>query len=156
MPRCVALAPLIGAAVLIAGSAASDLRAEPVGPALTPKLLDALREEMRLVLGASQDILAALVAGDYATVAERAQKIDASFILEQALTEQDRKDLETAMPPAFLTLDAAFHATAAELAAAAGARDAEHAAALYGRMVEACVACHGRFAADRFPGLGPS
>ena len=156
MPRSIGRAPLIAAAVLIAGSAVVDLRAEPVGPSLTPKLLDALREEMRLVLGASQYILAALVAGDYAIVAERAQKIDASFILEQALTEQDRKDLEMAMPPAFLTLDEAFHATAAELVATARARDAGHAAALFGRMVEACVACHGRFAADRFPGLGPS
>ena len=51
----------------------------PVGPALTPKLLASLREEMQLVLGASQDILAALVTGDHATVADRAQKITRSL-----------------------------------------------------------------------------
>lgn len=141
------------ATVLLATAAVGH--AEPVGPRLTPKLLETLREEMRLVLGASQDILAALVVGDHATVAERAQNIHDSFILEQALTDQDRQDLEAAVPPEFLELDRAFHATAAELAAAARAPDAGREAALFGRLVEACAGCHGRFAADRFPGLAP-
>ena len=143
--------PLVTAAIL--GIAATGLAAEPVGPALTPKLLDTLREEMRLVLEASAEILAALVAGDHAAVAARAQAIDDSFILEQALTAQDREDLEAALPPAFLELDGAFHRTAAELAAAAWAGNAGREATLFGRMVEACADCHGRFVADRFPGL---
>lgn len=144
---------LVATAVL--GTAATGLAAEPVGPALTPKLLDTLREEMRLVLEASRDILAALVIGDHATVAAQAQAIDDSFILEQALTPQDREALEAALPLAFVEIDTAFHRTAAELAAAARAGDAGREAALFGRMVEACTGCHGRFAADRFPGLAP-
>jgi hypothetical protein len=143
---------LVLATALAAMAAGS--RAEPVGPALTPKLKDTLREEMRQVLGATQDILAALVVGDHATVAAQAQKIHDSFILEQALTGQDLKDLEAAVPPAFLELDATFHRTAADLATAAQAQDAGREAALLGRMIEACADCHGRFAADRFPGLG--
>jgi hypothetical protein len=139
--------------VAAALTATAGSHAEPVGPALTPKLRDTLREEMRQVLEASQDILAALVVGDHATVAAQSQKIHDSFILEQALTEQDLKDLEAAVPPAFLELDAAFHRTAAELATAAQAQDAGREAALLGRMIEACADCHGRFAADRFPGL---
>jgi hypothetical protein len=141
---------LLTAAVL--GTTAAGL-AEPVGPALTPRLLDTLREEMRLVLEASRDILAALVIGDHATVAAQAQAIDDSFILAQALTAQDREDLEAALPPAFLEIDTAFHRTAAELAAAARAGDAEREAALFGRMVATCTDCHSRFAADRFRGL---
>jgi mono/diheme cytochrome c family protein len=137
------------------GSTVTSSGAEPVGPALTPKLGETLREEMRLVLGASQDILAALVAGDHATVAERARNIHDSFILERSLTEQELRDLEEAVPPAFLELDQEFHRTAAELAAAARAGDAAREAELFGRMVQDCAACHGRFAADRFPGLGP-
>ena len=92
---------------------------------------------------------------DPRAVAERAQNIHDSFILEQSLSEQDLKDLEAAVPPAFLELDQTFHATAAGLAAAARAEDPARAAALFGRMVEDCAACHGRFAADRFPGLRP-
>jgi hypothetical protein len=148
------VAPAFLAAALVLDTSATSLRAEAVGPALTPKLLTALREEMRQVLGASQDILAALVIGDHAGVAERSQKIHDSFILEQALSEQDRKDLETAVPPMFLELDAAFHRTAADLVAAARAQDAGREAALFGQMIAACADCHDRFADDRFPGLG--
>lgn len=142
---------LVVAAVL--GTAATGLAAEPVGPALTPKLLDTLREEMRLVLEASGDILTALVYGDHATVAARAQAVDDSFVFDQALTAQDREDLEAALPPAFVELDTAFHGMAAELAAAAQAGDAKREVTLFNQMVEACADCHGRFAADRFPGL---
>lgn len=150
------LAPrVLLAAAAVLGTAATGLAAEPVGPALTPKLLETLREEMRLVLEGSRDILAALVIGDHATVAAQAQAIDDSFILAQALTAEDREALEAALPPAFVEIDTTFHRTAAELAAAARAGDAGREAALFGRMVEACADCHGRFAADRFPGLAP-
>jgi hypothetical protein len=142
------------APAMLLGSVAIG-HAEPVGPQLTDKLRETLREEMQQILAASQDILAALVIGDHANVATLAQQIDASFILEQALTEQDLRDLEAAAPPAFLELDAAFHATSAELAAAAQAKNAAREAELFGRMVQECTECHGRFATDRFPGLEP-
>jgi hypothetical protein len=67
---------LIVAAALAVAAAGS--RAEPVGPALTPKLRDTLREEMK-VLVASQDILAALVAGEHATVAAHSQRVHDSL-----------------------------------------------------------------------------
>ncbi len=134
-------------------TAASGTADEPVGPRLTPDLRDLLRQEMAEVLGASQDILGALVTGDHATVAERAQKIHDSFILEQSLTEKDRKELMNAVPPAFIELDQAFHETSAALAAAARAGDADRELGIFVRMTEACVACHSRFAGDRFPSL---
>lgn len=93
------------AGALLLAAAASAPAAEPVGPKLTPKLRDALRQEMASVLLASQDIVGALAIGDHATVAERAQQIHDSFILQQSLTEQDRKDLMAAVPPEFVELD---------------------------------------------------
>ena len=117
MPR---YRPWVFAAVLL-GAGLSDLHSEPVGPQLTPKLQELLRQEMASVLIASQDILGAIVTGDHATVAERAQQIHDSFILQQSFTEQDRKDLMAAVPPEFVDLDRAFHETSAELAAAARA-----------------------------------
>ena len=86
-------------ALLAAAGAQAE---EPVGPRLTPKLSDLLRQEMASVLLASQDILTGLVTGDHATVAERARQIHDSFILEQSLTEQDRQDLMAAVPPEFV------------------------------------------------------
>jgi hypothetical protein len=149
MPR---YRPWVFAAVLL-GAGLSDLHGEPVGPKLTPKLQDLLRQEMAIVLAANQDILGAVVIGDHHTVAELAQQIHDSFILEQSLSEQDRNDLMAAVPPAFVELDRAFHETSAELAAAARAEDAARELIIFGEMTDACVACHGRFAPDRFPGL---
>lgn len=144
--------PRVFAAVLL-GAGLSDLHSEPVGPRMTPKLQDLLRQEMASVLVASQDILAAIVTGDHVTIAERAQQIHDSFILKQSLTEQDRNDLMAAVPPEFVNLDRAFHETSAQLAAAARAEDVGQELGIFARMTDACVTCHGRFATDRFPGL---
>ena len=73
------------AGILLVMAGASVWAAEPVGPKLTPELRDLLRQEMASVLVASQDILGALVVGDHATVAEHAQQIHDSFILQQSL-----------------------------------------------------------------------
>ncbi len=105
------------------------------------------------MLGATHDILGALVIGDHATVAERAQQIHDSFILQQSLSEQDRQDLMAAVPPEFVERDRALHETSAELAEAARAGEVERAVTTFTRLTEACVACHGRFATDRFPDL---
>ncbi|HEX6141788.1 MAG TPA: cytochrome c [Geminicoccaceae bacterium] len=139
---------MAGAIVVASGGAA-----QPVGPELTPKLRDLLRQEMASVLVASQEILGAVVTGDHATIADRAQRIHDSFILEQSLSDQDRKDLMSAVPPEFVELDRAFHETSAELAAAARAGDVERELITFGEMTGACVACHARFAGDRFPAL---
>ncbi|HEX6142263.1 MAG TPA: hypothetical protein VFZ01_06075, partial [Geminicoccaceae bacterium] len=90
---------MAGAIVVAPGGAA-----QPVGPELTPKLRDLLRQEMASVLVASQEILGAVVTGDHATIADRAQQIHDSFILEQSLSDQDREDLMSAVPPEFVEL----------------------------------------------------
>lgn len=128
--------------------------AEPIAPKLTPKLQKLFAEEMTAILQASQQIVAALVTGDHDAVAKNAQAIHDSFILDRNLTAQDRKDLETAVPPAFLELDNAFHQTAAKLAEAARRRDPDLQQYFFSRMLETCQTCHGKYATDRFPALG--
>ena len=145
------LLPAGALAAFLAGTAAFAQEAEPVTPDLTPKLRQLLRQEMQAVLGASREILDALVIGDHAVVADRARQIHDSFILEQALTEQDRQDLMAAVPPEFVQLDGSFHELAARLAEAARAEDHTLQARTFGEMVESCVACHSRFATDIFP-----
>jgi hypothetical protein len=87
-------------------------------------------------------------------VAKHAQAIHDSFILDKKLTAQDRKDLETALPPAFLELDGAFHQLAAKLADAARHKDRELQTYYFGRMVESCQDCHSQYATDKFPAYG--
>ncbi len=148
--RFMIFAVLLALAILPAESA----EPQPVGPKLTPKLKKLLAEEMRAVNHASQQIVAALAAGDHAAVAKAAQQIHDSFILEKKLTDKDKHDLETAVPPAFLDLDGAFHLMAARLAESARYKDGDLETHYFGRMLEMCQTCHSRFASDRFPAFG--
>lgn len=142
--------------VLLAGAwPTTDARgAEPVAPQLTPKLQKLFAEEMSTMLRASNAILSALVTGDHAALAKNAREIHDGFILDRNLTAQDRKDLENAVPPAFLELDGAFHQMALKLADAAMHRDMDLQNYYFGRMVESCQICHSRYATDKFPGFG--
>ncbi|MCL4685672.1 cytochrome c [Myxococcota bacterium] len=128
---------------------------EPLAPKLTPKLQDLLRQEMLSVQQASQDILLALVSGDDARVAERAQKIHDSFILQQSMTPEDRAHLMAVAPEDFVTRDRAFHGLSAELATAARAGDRPAQRERFRRMIDSCVECHERYATDRFPEFAP-
>jgi mono/diheme cytochrome c family protein len=127
--------------------------AEPVTPELTPKLDRLLRQEMQAIDRAMGTIFSAIVTGDHTTVADKAERIHASFILKQNLTPADKRDLKAAVPKAFLKLDQAFHRDAAELAEAARAGDARRELAVFQKMGRACVTCHSRYVTDRFPGL---
>ena len=98
-------------------------RAAEVAGLLAPKLQGLLRQEMRAVLIATDEIVNASIEGDYAKLADRAQQIHDSFILEQAMTEEDRRTLLHVLPADFIELDEGFHALTAKLAAAARARD---------------------------------
>lgn len=129
------------------------LAGEAVGPLLPPNVRAMLLEEMAAVLGATQMILDALVRGEDATVAEEAQAIHDSFILEQQMTDADMQALLAAAPPEFVELDGAFHQLAADLAEAARAGEQARQRGLFGEMVEACAVCHARFAANLFPGF---
>jgi hypothetical protein len=77
-----------------------------------------------------------------------------SFILKQSLTGQDKKDLMSAVPPAFVALDRHFHAVAGKLAHASEAKDSQLQGFYFSEMLRGCVTCHAEFASDRFPGLG--
>lgn len=142
------------AAALVLASAvpgAAQDGAEPVGPKLPPKVRGLLLQEMNAVLGATHEILDALVRGQDAVVAEKARAIHDSFILKQEMTPADRQALKEAVPEAFVERDQAFHALTGRLAKAARRGDAARQQALFADMVEACAACHARYATNRFP-----
>ncbi|MBC7184206.1 MAG: hypothetical protein H5U30_11635, partial [Marinobacter sp.] len=109
--------------------------AEPVTPKLTDKLDRLLREEMRSIQTAMGQIHSAIVMGQHDQVAKHAQDIHDSFILQQSLTEQDRKDLMSAVPEGFIKLDKEFHQLAASLAEAGRNDDTEKQHQLFGKMM---------------------
>lgn len=135
------------------GLSVTNSVAEPVGPKLTPRLQNLLADEMQQVAQATADLAMAIAAGDHSRVMELGSAVRDSFILKQSLTEQDKKDLMAAVPPAFVALDRRFHETAGKLAHAAEMGDSELQGFYFANMLEACVSCHSHYAADRFPGL---
>ena len=148
--RRVAASLAIGVSLLLAGSA---LAAEPVGPGLSGKLRGLLVEEMTQIEAAMQAAYSAIVQGNHGAVAQKGQAIHDSFILEQSLTEQDRRDLKAAVPQKFLQIDQRFHRLAAALAQAGRQKNTREQVDVFNRMTESCVACHSRYVTDRFEGL---
>jgi hypothetical protein len=145
-PRALGAVLMVG--LCVAGAAGAD---EPVGPRLPEHLRGLLQQEMIAIAGASHEILDALVTGHDEVVAERAQAIHDSFIMQQTLTEADRQTLKSTLPPEFMSLDRQLHATAAALAEAARRDDRLESHARFAEMIEACRSCHARFATNRFP-----
>lgn len=131
----------------------SSLAAEPVTPKLTDKLSQLLQKEMRAVQGGMGAIHSAMVMGQHESVAENAQQIHDSFILQQELTEQDRKDLMSAVPKGFIKLDKEFHKLAASLADAGRNQNTEKQRKLFDKMTGTCIQCHSQYVSDRFPGV---
>lgn len=124
-----------------------------VGSNLPPNIRSLLVREMVAVLDASQKLVDALVRGQDERVAEYAQAIHDSFILEQEMTEADMETLLASVPQAFLEKDEAFHELSAELASAAREGKREKQLELFDAMLKSCVDCHAQHAQDRFPEL---
>lgn len=145
----------LSAALILASAVpvTAEDESEPVGPKLPPKVRGLLLQEMNAIMGATQDILDALVRGEEAVVAQKAQAIHDSFILKQEMTAADRQALKEAVPKAFVERDRAFHVLTGRLAEAARKGDAVRQQALFADMVDACAACHARYATNRFPGF---
>ena len=133
----------------------SLLAAEPVTPKLTEKLNRLLQEEMRSIQAAMTSIHSAIVMGQHENVAKNAQQIHDSFILQQSLTEQDRKDLMSAVPEGFIKLDKEFHQLSASLADAGRGKDTNQQHELFSKMTGSCIQCHSTYVSDRFPGVKP-
>jgi hypothetical protein len=123
--------------------------------ALSPEVRALLRQEMAALQGAMLELVPALVAGDWATIAEIAQRIRAGFILSRELTPAQREQLATRLPVGFLELDAEFHGLADGLAAAARERSQELVTFYVYKLQDSCVGCHSRHARERFPAFAP-
>lgn len=143
----------VGALLLGLALSTSSLAAEPVTPKLTDKLSQLLQKEMRAVQGGMTSIHSAIVMGQHESVAENAQQIHDSFILQQELTEQDRKDLMSAVPKGFIDLDKEFHQLSASLAEAGRSKNTKEQLKLFTEMTGNCIQCHSKYVSDRFPGV---
>ncbi|MGB5440289.1 MAG: cytochrome c [Gammaproteobacteria bacterium] len=123
------------------------------GIVLSADLLNLLVEEMRAIAAGVQGVALSLAYGDWKSIEETAEKIQASYIMEQKLTASQARELQQALPGHFKQLDAEFHSRAGRLGAAAAAHDPELVAFHYSRLMESCALCHAAYAGKRFPGF---
>ena len=133
----------------------TSVQAEDVTSKLNPKLRGLLQQEMIGVETAMKQVYSAIIRGNHEVVQDKGQAIHDSFILEQELTAQDRKDLKAAVPKPFLKLDQTFHRQAEKLAEAGREKNTRKQKQLFDRMTNSCVSCHSRFVNERFSGLNP-
>ncbi len=125
----------------------------PVQLELPDNLAGVLRQEMQLLEKGMGELLGHIVAGRSGDAAAVALKIEKSFVLKQALTQEELKQLIGLLPAEFITMDRKFHSDAGALAAAAEKGEFRTAMKLYTTMAESCLACHSQYAAQRFPKL---
>ena len=145
------------ALIAILGSANSLLAQAPdatlATEALSPPTRALLVQEMQALAEAMGRVHRAMVMGEHRTVATEAKGIHESFVLAQELSETQRQEIQTALPPAFLSADQAFHELSAKLVDAAIQEDVRLERLWFDEMTRACLGCHQTFAAKRFLGL---
>jgi hypothetical protein len=133
---------------------AHQMKAQPSQAVqLSPDLLALLNQEMGLIQQGMMDIVPAISAGEWDKVSTIGQKIKASFILKQKLTDTQKKELHRVLPQQFIEMDMDFHKSAGMLAHAAEMKNADVVNFYFYKMNAACVSCHGKYATERFPGL---
>lgn len=113
-------------------------------PDLSPTAHQALREDMRIIDDAMQQLASAIAAADWTRVTQQAAR----------LRYRDPATANgTALPMRWRKLDADYRERIERLVGAAKARDSVLAIYQYSRLLEGCTSCHAEFASDTFPGF---
>lgn len=131
--------------------------AEPQNPPATAKLSPETRAlfigEMLAISEAMGRIHTAVVTGDHSVVSAEARKIHDSFVLEQELSDAQRKEISTQLPSGFIAADGAFHVLSDRLAQAGESGNPTLERLWFQEMTHACQTCHVDYGGSRFPGL---
>jgi hypothetical protein len=120
---------------------------------LSPKLHQALSEEMRAIEQAMMTLVKAMAAGDWSIIAKTGEQIRDSYIMKQKLSKEDFEELHRTLPDEFREMDERFHQRAGQLSRAALEKDKELVAFYSYKLMEGCMSCHVSYAAGRFPGF---
>jgi hypothetical protein len=118
--------------------------------ALSAPLREALSAEMLALQSGLMSVIPAVVAGHWDEVARIGAQMRDSYILQQELTPEQRRELHDTLPASFLELDARLHYLAGMLNHVAEAKKPELVGYYLGAMTETCVTCHARYAQAKF------
>jgi hypothetical protein len=133
-----------------AKQAASE-NTQPARINLSPETTELLVQEMRLLQEGMNQIMPALVAGEWQKIEQIGQKMKDSYIMKKSLTKAQMHELHESLPADFQELDHSFHHSSGLLSQAASQKDYERVSHYYIEMLEACVNCHTLYATHKFP-----
>ena len=119
--------------------------------ALSPGLRSLLTKEMLALQQGMMSVVPAQAAGDWKQIESVAAKIKNSYILQQSLTAEQKKELHSVLPPEFIKKDQHFHYLAGMLEHVAQAKKPELVNFYFSEMNRACADCHAAFATHKFP-----
>lgn len=134
-----------------------ETHAEPVKQHTTMQL-DAeikqlLQQEMQAIQSGMMALVPAMASGNWEKVAEIGKNMEASYLLKQKLTKEQRHALHKSLPAGFIKQDQAFHHSAGMLAHAAEMGHPDIVNFYFYKLNTACLECHSEFATNRFPDL---
>ena len=130
--------------------------AEPHGndvESLSPELRKLLQAEMQALQKGMMDIIPAYVAGNWGEIETIAQQMKNSYIMQQQLTDEQKKELHARLPDSFIEIDQQFHYLAGMLSHVAQVEKTELIGFYISKMGETCLSCHTQFAVHKFPAL---
>ena len=119
--------------------------------ALSPGLRDLLTREMLALQQGMMSVVPAYASGDWKQIESIAAKIKDSYILQQSLTAEQKKELHSVLPTEFIKKDQHFHYLAGMLEHVAQAKKPELVNFYFSEMNQACADCHAAFATHKFP-----
>ena len=111
---------------------------------------DLLRSEMFAISKGMNELFSAYYSGDFEEVSRIAKNIENTFILKNKITKEQRHEIHTKLPKAFLQKDKTFHYNAGMLAHAAKNGKAELVGFYYSELANGCIGCHSVYANKRF------
>jgi len=120
---------------------------------LSPELRALLKQEMQALQSGMVAVIPAFVSGDLSTVEKIARNMKDSFILRQAITQEQMHELHSTLPEPFIKMDQEFHYFAGMLSHTAKRKNLELVNFYISKLTESCVACHSQYATHKFPGL---
>lgn len=137
--------------VVLIGSLSSHCYSDSEVEDLSPELRALLKQEMLAIQEGMKDIVSAFSSGDLDGVSDIAEKISKSFILQQKITDAQRRELREKLPTSFILKDQEFHKFAGMLEQVSKEGHTELVGFYYSKMLESCIGCHSEYAGHRFP-----
>lgn len=147
MRKSLAIWLVLATTITFSAGALQDEIAAPA-EALTDKVRDFLKKEMRLLAEGGRAIEGALAAGNSERVAVEAQKMHETFVHKDEVTTFDLRILQAELGEEFVTQDKAFHTLARELEKQARNNDLPEQRRVFNAMLRQCVACHKTYAPE--------